>query len=792
MNRLKITVLLTFFAFLTVAVLTFGLQTCNAKDLQTIKVGALLPLTGEWSEPSKGAQKALTIGIDQVNYYLADSGLKLELDIRDTTSNPQKALRELTALSKQGVHMVIGPMSSEEAKTINQFASDHSILLISPSATSMELSKKDNFFRVIPTDWNQVDGLMKTMKTEKFTRFVVAYRDDTFGRSFCEQLQKSAAAYDNEMIGSVPLPLSAPDYAAAVNKLSKMVEGEAADKTVVMLIGSSEQATGVIRNIPSNSPLARMKWLASADIVNSKEFLADKSVAAFAAGVQLEGLSIGYNGIALDVLPFIDYSLKGAAELSPYALSTWDSLWLIAETYRKNPTADIEGLKKELLATANHYRNSFGLINMMDENGDTSSARFMRYQLYSEDNGNYAWGCRGHYVNPVISAPFIKTIKPDVLKENDEIQIGALLSSQGATAVSGQEVQAVLKEAVACFNQYAATRGSGLKLNLLIEDTLGNPQTAALAAEKLIGQGVKTIIGPISSAELAAVEPLLSSHDILTLAPMSTAPSLSKKDNIYRFIMNDMYQSKAIATLLQHDNINNVIVLYRDDVYGQDLAKTFQASYSGNVFPLSYKDDTTDYRELLNQAEQLATKAGKENTAVLLIAYDEIVDIMRLLPGSGLKDLRWYGTDSTILAGGLTKDKLAAKTAEQVGFTALGYSAYGNYFDPLYSVMNYQLSNKNSHPLQESSISAFDALWMVGCAYLENGTSADREKIKEYVQSSAFRGVSGLVAMDENGDRKIGYYKLYRLEENKGKYRWANTGLYSLDYAKKNVLEIIK
>jgi len=143
------------------------------------------------------------------------------------------------------------------------------------------------------------------------------------------------------------------------------------------------------------------------------------------------------------------------------------------------------------------------------------------------------------------------------------------------------------------------------------------------------------------------------------------------------------------------------------------------------------------------------------------------------------------------LSGALIQSKSAAQTAARLQFTALGYSAYGNYFDALYPVVNYRLANKIPHQLQESSLSAFDALWILGCAYLENG-AADPAVIEKYVQNAAFRGLSGLVSMNANGDRSIGYYRIYRLEAQPGYYRWITTGLYSLDYAKKGVLELVR
>ena len=768
-----------------------GVSTANAMAKQTVKIGALLTLTGEWSAEGAGAHKALIAGLEQANHYLAPAGLRFELDIKDTAGNPQIALTELASLAKAGVRVVIGPQSSEEAHAVNHFAAEHDIVLISPSATAPDLSQKDTFFRVIPTDWNQADGLLKIMAAGKINRFVIVYRNDTYGIGFQRQLRQDADAYGIEMIAGIALPKSSNDYPAAIAAAEEQLTANNLQQTALIFIGSATEAGGFIQGIAESSPLSNVKWLAGADIVNSKAFLENPQVAGFSAKVHMEGLSVGYQGIALDVLPYINYFLNDAADISPYALTTWDALWLITETYHRNPTASPETLMTELRSTANQFRNSFGLINVMDENGDTRSARFLRYQIAPAAEGRYIWQSKGHYVNPVISAPFIHTIMPQIRQKVGEVPIGALLSLSGASAETSREVQAVLQEAVDCFNKYSKKLGSDLTIKLLIEDTGGNPQTAALAAKKLINQGVHSLIGPLNSAELAAVAPLLNSPDVLSISPLSTAPSLSKKDHIYRMVMDDTHQSHALSALLQQDQINNVIVLYRNDLYGQDLTAAFRSAYPGTVQAIGYVPNAKDFKAVQKQAEQLAAKADAAHTAILAISYDEIAALMNFPTTSPLHSLRWYGTDSTALTGVLLHNKSTAKTAAALQFTAPGHSAYGNYFDALYPVVNYRLAQKINHPLQESSLAAFDALWILGCAYLENGNVA-QDRIEKYVQRAAFRGLSGLVAFNDSGDRKLGYYRIYRMENKSGNYRWVNTGLYSLDYAKKGVIELTR
>ena len=67
-----------------------------------------------------------------VRYY-RESKLKVELEIRDTGSNPVTALAELENLKNAGITTVIGPMISEEALAVLHYANANGMLLLSPS-----------------------------------------------------------------------------------------------------------------------------------------------------------------------------------------------------------------------------------------------------------------------------------------------------------------------------------------------------------------------------------------------------------------------------------------------------------------------------------------------------------------------------------------------------------------------------------------------------------------------------------------------------------------------------------
>ena len=106
---------------------------------------------------------------------------------------------------------------------------------------------------------------------------------------------------------------------------------------------------------------------------------------------------------------------------------------------------------------------------------------------------------------------------------------------------------------------------------LQIEDTEIKPDVAVAKVKKLVDKGIRIIIGPQTSSELKKIKEYADKHDVLLISQSSTAPSLSKNDNIFRLLQNDNNQGKKIAEKMWSDGIKLVIPIWRNDTYGNEL-----------------------------------------------------------------------------------------------------------------------------------------------------------------------------------------------------------------------------
>ncbi|WP_199721590.1 branched-chain amino acid ABC transporter substrate-binding protein [Cellulomonas rhizosphaerae] len=108
-------------------------------------------------------------------------------------------------------------------------------------------------------------------------------------------------------------------------------------------------------------------------------------------------------------------------------------------------------------------------------------------------------------------------------------------------------------------------------------DTEGDPQKATQVAPSIVGdKSVIGLLGPAFSGETAAVGPVFSQANLLSLTASATNPDLVKNGwtNFYRGLANDAVQGPSVAAYLVNTlKFAKVCVVQDDSDYGIGLAK---------------------------------------------------------------------------------------------------------------------------------------------------------------------------------------------------------------------------
>ena len=213
------------------------------------------------------------------------------------------------------------------------------------------------------------------------------------------------------------------------------------------------------------------------------------------------------------------------------------------------------------------------------------------------------------------------------------VTIGALndlsgqLSSQGAGDLASENL------AITDVNAYTQSAGCNLTFKLnAVDYKLDNP-TALAQLQAMAAAGIQIVIGPLNSGTAAAILGYANSNHIVLLSPSSTSPALAiPNDYLFRTAPNDAAQGQADARILLDRGAKGVIIVNRDDTYGNGLAnatKTFLQKDSSSVVikgPYKYDTTTTDFSAILAQInsdyQTLSGQVGAANVAIFVVSFD--------------------------------------------------------------------------------------------------------------------------------------------------------------------------
>lgn len=128
-----------------------GCNSCNqekATEKQVVKIGVILPLTGDASVYGKALKNGIDLAFNQ-------SSIKdqIQLIYEDDKGTAKDGISAMNKLAEQKVNIVIGGAMSSVASAIAPIALEKKITLLSPTATLPSLTNAgDYFFRIWPSD----------------------------------------------------------------------------------------------------------------------------------------------------------------------------------------------------------------------------------------------------------------------------------------------------------------------------------------------------------------------------------------------------------------------------------------------------------------------------------------------------------------------------------------------------------------------------------------------------------------------------------------------------------------
>ena len=140
--------------FISGCVSQTGTNQTMQETQQTIKIGSILPLTGDVAEIGLRAQKAINFALEEINAGGGINGKRLEVIYEDGKCNAKDATDAASKLVNiDKVQIIIGGLCSGETLAAAPITEQNKVVMLSPCSSAQKISEAgDYIFRNYPSD----------------------------------------------------------------------------------------------------------------------------------------------------------------------------------------------------------------------------------------------------------------------------------------------------------------------------------------------------------------------------------------------------------------------------------------------------------------------------------------------------------------------------------------------------------------------------------------------------------------------------------------------------------------
>ncbi len=375
--------------------------------------------------------------------------------------------------------------------------------------------------------------------------------------------------------------------------------------------------------------------------------------------------------------------------------------------------------------------------------------------------------------------------------QKQQILIGALFSITGNWSTLGNTSTVAAALAEQDVNSYFNRIGLNLEVQVVVKDTKLDPNLALKRLQELAAQGVQIVVGPQSSAEIAAIRDYADQNGILILSQSSTAGSLSlPADNVFRFCPDDDLEGEAISALIHADGVRSIVPIWRNDAGNIGLEVSTRKHFTdagGTVLSgVQYDTNTKNFSSQIQALEtqvQNALAARGQNTdevAVYLAGFDEVAGILKLAgKNTTLSSVRWYGSDGVALSQALLNDSEAAQ-----------FASVANYPNPLpglppeaaivWRPIVKKIEQQTGISPEAFALGIYDAVQIAARTVALRPQEKTSDFVKQNIRevASKYFGATGWTILNKNGDRRFGTFYFMAIRNVKGTLQWVRTATY--------------
>lgn len=211
---------------LLIVVFSFSIFSCAKKPEQPkeIKIGAILPLTGDAASWGASAKEGIELAVSELNAKGGAGGKKVAIIYEDTQAQPEKgasAMLKLATIDK--VPVVIGDLVSATTLAAAPIAEQNKVVLLSPTASAPKLTEAGKYiFRIWPSDLAEGIAMANfTAQTLKFKNVAVMFIQNDYGTALKDVFEKEFIKQGGTITETASYKPEETDFRSYLTKIMK-------------------------------------------------------------------------------------------------------------------------------------------------------------------------------------------------------------------------------------------------------------------------------------------------------------------------------------------------------------------------------------------------------------------------------------------------------------------------------------------------------------------------------------------------------------------------------------------
>jgi len=371
---------------LCLALATLLTASSFAADTGAIRIGAIFAITGPAANLGLPESRTLQMLVDDANAAGGIGGKKIELFMKDSQGNAEKALSFAKQLvEEQEVLAIIGPSTTGESMKIKSYCDENETILISCAAAETIVNPVARWvFKTPQMDSFAAQMIFTTMKKLGITRIGAVVSNSGFGQGGKAQLEKLAPANGIDLAITEVYESTATDLTGVLTKIK-------AENVQAVVNWSVEPAQSLVpknmKQMGFEVPLFQSHGFGNINYVTMAGKAADGIV--FPAGRLLvaDALPAGHPQKQLLSAYKKEYETMFKEDVSTFGGHAYDAFLLLTEAVKRAGSAD-RGKVRDALEGLKGVAGTAGIFSFSptDHNGLTMDA----FEMLTVKNGAFA------------------------------------------------------------------------------------------------------------------------------------------------------------------------------------------------------------------------------------------------------------------------------------------------------------------------------------------------------------------------------------------------------------------